>query len=479
MPLLGSRGAASLTGFGGLAKLGYLLRNSLRFRASNSNYLSRTFGTPTNNRVWTWSAWIKRGSLSLADADHLFFGSPTNVDANPSSYARLVFETDGTLRLQSASSASEGFTSSAVFRDPAAWYHIVLYMDAVNTTVRCYVNGTEIAYASRSNPTNTNTAINGSGNHHRMGFFRNAEPRPMDGYMAEVNFVDGQALTPSSFGKTDPATGQWIPIKYSGTYGTNGFYLPFSNTTSTSTLGNDFSGNSNTWTVNNFSLTAGATYDSMTDVPTLTNATTANYATLNPLLYAPSYGYRNLTNGNLTTIGTSGTNNGNDYSTQTMKTGMWYAEFTCTVGTTSTYPQVGIISVASAGTGTGQVGYVANSVAYFADGTKQINSSQTSYGNSYTTNDVIGVAVDADNGAIYFGKQTGGTGTIVWQNSGVPTSGASKTGAAWTWTGGSIEFYFSTAVYTTSNGWHANFGQRPFSSTPPSGFKALNTFNLP
>ena len=288
--------------------------------------------------------------------------------------------------------------------------------------------------------------------------------------MAEVNFVDGQALTPSSFGKTDAVTGQWIPKKYSGTYGTNGFYLKFDDS---SAVGKDSSGNGNNWSTSGHSVTPGATYDLMTDVPTLTSATAANYATLNPLLYAASYGYRDLTNANLTTIGNSGTNNGNDYSTIAFKTGKWYAEFTVTVGTTSTYPQVGIISVASAGNGTGQVGYVANSAAYFADGTKQINSSQTSYGDSYTTNNVIGVAVDADNGAIYFSKN----GTF--QNSGVPTSGASKTGAAWTWTGGSIEFYMSTAVYTTSNGWHANFGQRAFSSTPPSGFKALNTFNLP
>lgn len=486
MPLFGTRGAASVIGFGGLAKLGYLLRNSLRFRASGSTTLSRAPASAGNRKTWTMSFWFKRGKLGATASAHGIMGCYAGVNNDPNNFEFRFTQSD-TLNVVLWDS---GAISNAVFRDPAAWYHIVLVLDTTQagtssgSKIKLYVNGVLQSWASDSISSGISQDADLIWNSTTTQFFGRWQASDggnyfLDGYMAEVNFIDGQALTPSSFGKTDNATGQWIPIKYSGTYGTNGYYLPFTNTTSTSTLGNDFSGNGNTWTVNNFSLTAGATYDSMTDVPTLTSATAANYATLNPLLYAPSYGYRDLTNGNLTTIGTSGTNNGNDYSTQTMKTGMWYAEFTCTVGTTSTYPQVGIISVASAGTGTGQVGYVANSAAYFADGTKQINNSQTSYGNSFTTNDVIGVAVDADNGAIYFGKQTGGTGSIVWQNSGVPTSGASKTGAAWTWTGGSIEFFFSTAVYTTSNGWHVNFGQRPFSSTPPSGFKALNTFNLP
>jgi hypothetical protein len=104
-----------------------------------------------------------------------------------------------------------------------------------------------------------------------------------DGYLAEINFIDGQALTPNSFG-TFNSYGVWQPITYGGSYGTNGFYLPFSNNASTTTLGYDFSPNGNNWTTNNISLTAGATYDSMTDVPTLTSATAANYCVYaNPL----------------------------------------------------------------------------------------------------------------------------------------------------------------------------------------------------
>ncbi len=269
---------------------GYQISRSVRLRSSASAYLNRTYGTPTNNRVWTWSAWIKRGSLSLADANHLFLASPQDVGSNPTSYSRLIFETDNTLRLQSAGSAGEAFTSSAVYRDSSAWYHIVLYMDAVNTTVRAYINGVEISYASRTNPTNTNTVINGSGNYHRIGLFRSAEPRPFDGYITEVNFIDGQALTPLSFGEINPVTGVWSPKKYTGTYGTNGFYLNFSNNSAATAaaIGKDYSGNGNNWTPNNISVTAGVTYDSMLDVPTQWadgGNGRGNYAVMNPLTY--------------------------------------------------------------------------------------------------------------------------------------------------------------------------------------------------
>ena len=468
MPLFGTRGAASVTGFGGLAKLGYLLRNSLRFRASNSNYLNRTFGTPTNNKVWTWSAWVKRGSLSLADADHLFMGTPTDVGGNPSTYARLVFETDGTLRLQSASSASEAFTSSAVFRDPAAWYHIVLYMDAVNTTVRCYVNGTEIAYASRSNPTNTNTAINGSGNYHRMGFFRTAEPRPMDGYMAEVNFIDGQALTPSSFGKTDAVTGQWIPIKYSGTYGTNGFYLNFTDASAATAaaIGKDSSGNGNNWTPNNISVTAGATYDSMTDVPTLTSATAANYCVLN-ILDGTNMSYLTVSNANLTYSASANANGWRAIrGTIGVTTGKYRFSVYGTIGA-STRMQLGLCT-----SDTDLGGYNASQnvgVQYNPyDANVAVNGSLTSYGSTQRITAVFDFIFDATTGKCWVAVN----GTLLGGN---PDAG---TGEMATFTTTSTVFPV-TQAYGSS--WDVNFGQRPWDYTiaTASGFKSLNTYNLP
>ena len=413
---------------------GYNLTKSLRFRASVSGYLNRTYGTPTNNKVWTWSAWVKRGSLSLADANHLFMGSAYDVGSNPLSYARLVFETDNTLRLQSNNSAGEAFTSNAVYRDTSAWYHIVLSMNASSTVVNCYVNGVEISYASKTNPTNTNTEMNKSGNYHRMGFFRSAELRPFDGYMAEVNFIDGQALTPSSFGSTNPATGVWQPAKYTGTYGTNGFYLPFTNTASTSTLGNDFSGNGNTWTVNNISLTAGSTYDSMTDVPTLTSATTANYCVMNPLDATGG----SITNGNLT-VTTTGSNINCRASFVIPTTGKWYFETT---------------DVVTGG----------NNIVGIANSTLAISASQTgATGSIYTgmfSNAVYGFAFNFD--ALTY---------TIYKNNSVDASGSITSGIA-----------YSIFIATSASGGAStafNFGQQPFTYTPPTGFVALNTYNLP
>jgi hypothetical protein len=462
---------------------GYNLTNSLRFRSSASAYLSRTsVASPTNNKIFTISKWIKRGIIGDSTFDSLFGGASSQQDSL--GFGSGTNNAGDSIQLRDANVGSYNILTTQVFRDPSAWYHLVVAIDTTQATasdrVKIYINGTQVtsfttaSYPSQNyvfewNAGSTASVIGRRSSGNALWYF--------DGYLDEVNFIDGQALTPSSFGATSATTGVWQPIRYAGTYGTNGFFLPFTDNSALTTssnvgLGRDYSGNGNYWTTNNISITAGVTYDSMTDVPTLTSATTANYATYNPLLFSSASGFRTLSNGNLTTVGNSASNNGNDYSTQTVTTGKWYAEFTCS-GSSGIYPQVGIISVANAGSGGGQVGYTANSFAYFADGTKQSNGSSSAYGSSFTTNDVIGVAVDADNGAIYFSKNG------VFQNSGVPTSGASRTGAAYTWTGGSIEFYFSTAVYQSTNGWSANFGQRPLSATPPTGFNRLNTFNLP
>ena len=447
---------------------GYNLTKSLRFRSSASAYLNRTGSTATNAKLATYSFWFKRGILTTGQ--WIFTGGTTTtlIGFNGSSDALSVLGSD---------TSGEGNITTAVFRDPSAWYHVVIAIDTTQATTadraKIYVNGVlqAVTVSNGGIGLNSNWGFNTAGSL-TIGRYSPSPSSYTDGYLAEVNFVDGQALTPSSFGQTSTTTGVWIPKKYTGTYGTNGFYLPFTNTTSTSTLGNDFSGNSNTWTVNNISLTSGSTYDSMNDVPTLTSATTANYPTLNPLISISGWNYATLSNGNLTTVGNSASNNGVNFSTQTVKTGKWYAEFTCT-GSSGSYPLIGITDINQLGTNGGAPGYTPNGVGYFASGVKSLNTSTSSYGNSFTTNDVIGIAIDADNGAVYFSKN----GTF--QNSGVPTSGSSKTGAAYTYTGGTIEFYLSVSPYQSGTGFNANFGQQPFTYTPPTGFVALNTFNLP
>jgi hypothetical protein len=349
-------------------------------------------------------------------------------------------------------------------------------MDAVNTTVRCYVNGTEIAYASRSNPTNTNTAINGSGNYHRMGFFRTAEPRPMDGYMAEVNFIDGQALTPSSFGKTDAATGQWIPKKFAGTYGTNGFYLNFNDTSNTTaaTLGKDSSGNGNNWTPNNFSITAGATYDPVTDVPTVGPAA-SNYCVLNPLQGTGITGsfYLDSANLNLNVTNNSGYRNlGATFSPEVFK---GYCEVTMVTSPNFqigfAYESISPYNTQYTAAGTFYVG-IDGSVS---DGPTVIKSGCIP---SVSSGDILQIAFDFTGGArnVWFGRNgTWGSNSV---GVGVPETGTNPV-LTISNIAQAARFYFGINTGGGTVTIAANFGQRPFTYTAPSGFKSLNTFNLP
>jgi hypothetical protein len=274
-----------------------------------------------------------------------------------------------------------------------------------------------------------------------------------DGYLAEVNFVDGQALTPSSFGETSTTTGVWIPKKYTGTYGTNGFYLDFTDTTSTSTLGTDFSGNSNTWTVNNISLTSGSTYDSMNDVPTLTSATTANYCVINAV--EPSS--LSVSNGNLKCTYSGSDTYYTRRGTIGVSSGKYYFEYYCDAINSTTRGWGGIATAQAALNN--YVGVDAYGYGYSYGASSVNNNSFVSYGATYTTGDVIGVAFDADAGTLTFYKNGTSQGTAF---TGIPAG-----------------TYFPAFTCFAGGTISPNFGQRPFSYTPPTGFVALNTFNLP
>jgi hypothetical protein len=273
--------------------------------------------------------------------------------------------------------------------------------------------------------------------------------------MTEINFVDGQALTPSSFGAYN-SYGVWQPITYGGSYGTNGFYLTFGNNTSTTTLGYDTSPQGNNWTTNNISLTAGVTYDSMTDVPTLTSSTVNNYCVLNPLIqdYTGGGTGPGPRNGNLQLYRASGSGWGMCGSTFGVSSGKWYWEAITENGSGSVS---GIHKTQP--TGYAQiVGYnEPNGYGYSGDGNKLNNNTGTAYGATYTTGDVIGIALDMDAGTLTFYKNN--------TSQGVAFSGLS----------GTFMPAFSAAGPTSCN---ANFGQQPFIYTPPSGFVALNTYNL-
>ena len=314
---------------------GYNLTNSLRFRsnasAASTAYLTRTPASNTNRTTWTWSGWVKRAFISSSGETTLFGAAINSGDR-----ILISFYQDKLLMYAVSGGVASNLSSTAVYRDPSAWYHVVVAMDTTQATAsnrsRLYINGTEItSFASSTRPNQNQTFAINSTNQHQIGrnFDGTSQVNFMDGYLAEVNFVDGQALTPSSFGSTDAVTGSWIPKKYSGTYGTNGFYLPFTDNSALTTasnvgLGRDYSGNSNYWVTNNISITAGSTYDSMTDVPTNTSITAGNYAVINPLWKGSVV---TLTNGNLSYSATGATNS-IAYSTYGITSGKWYAEWT-------------------------------------------------------------------------------------------------------------------------------------------------------
>jgi hypothetical protein len=280
----------------------YQVSRSLRFNTPDSAYANRTFSTPTTQGTFTFAMWVKRSALSTAQS---LFGVSTNH--------RFGFTTGDALNLTFGGTSA--LTTTAVFRDMSAWYHIVWTQSGTSHTV--YVNGTSQGTATATSSV-FNTAVA-----HQVGASNTANY--FNGYLAEVHFIDGQALTPSSFIETNATTGQLVPKAYTGTYGTNGFRLNFSNNSAATaaTLGADSSGNGNNWTPNNLSVTAGAGNDSLTDTPTSYGTNTGvggevrgNYATLNPLDSNPT----GLTNGNLDAA------SANAYPTIIPGSGQWYYE---------------------------------------------------------------------------------------------------------------------------------------------------------
>jgi len=448
-----------------LADDGYQISRSVRLRSSASAYFNRTPASASNRRTWTWSGWVKLGSLASG-----FSFLTQYTDSNNQSQARI--RADGVLRFYDLVSGS--FTTdiywSPVYRDPSSWYHLMLVADTTQATntnrIKLYVNGVQVTSTSSATWPSQNTDLRVNLNAAHFIGQNGANNEYADGYLAEVNFIDGQALTPSSFGETDVLTGVWKPKKYTGTYGTNGFYLNFSDPSAATatTIGRDYSGNGNNWTPNNISVTAGTTYDSMLDVPTLWadgGNGRGNYCVMNPL------DSRNITN-TFTLNGNLGVNNPSTGTNDLMRatfmipSGKWYWEATLTSG--SSYWGACIIRENSA------LAYTSlnsgDAYAYSNNGTKNNGQTSTSYGNTYTAGDVVMVAFDAASGKIWFGKN----GT--WQASGDPVA---ATNEAFSGISGN---YFPGVLINTSVV-NFNFGQRPFTYTPPTGFRALNTQNLP
>ena len=458
-----------------LASTGYAIDQSIRFNSADSAYMHRTPSSSGNRKTFTSSFWVK-----LGDTTDCALPFPS-VYQNASYGA---FLSSGVIQffIYYTGSAWQGqLYTNRVFRDPAAWYHFVIVVDTTQATsterVRIYVNGQRETIFSTENYPNQNQDTDWNNSGEKMGIGVNANGFGGsfgEYYAAEMHYLDGYAYGPEYFGETNDS-GIWIPKEYDGSYGTNGFKIDGRDS---SDLGDDESGQGNDFTVVNL-----AAHDQVGDSPT------NNFCTANPL---DSYYFAGtFKDGNLD-VTTSGATGNYTFHTTTQKiptSGKWYTEVRayeigagCYIGITQ--EPTTAINV--------YLGQLSTTWGYNSGGNLYTNNSGSSYGNSYTNGDIIGIAVDMDNNKLYFSKN----GTF--QDSGDPTSGSTGTGAI-SITGG-VDYFLGasddTGAATTSR-FMWNFGQDGtfcngvtaqgnkdasgignFYYIVPSGYKALCTKNL-
>jgi hypothetical protein len=438
---------------------GYAISRSVRLNSADSAFFSRTPASAGNRRTFTLSFWVKRTKLGMLNAQVIGVNEVTFT-----SRFRIVLDNsaDKLFLFSDTTGTAASLTTDQVFRDTSAWYHFVVSVDTTQATasnrIKIYVNGNQItqfaapSYPDQNNELHWNTAVA-----QYIGARNTTDGFYFDGYLADMHHCDGTAYDASAFGEFD-ANGIWQPKQFAGVYGSQGWHLDFSDNSTTAALGTDISGNGNTWSVNNLSVTAGAGNDSLVDVPTNGSEVDTgsggqvkgNYCTLNPLVTGQSS--LSLSNGNLDWSMTQGT----ALATIGISAGKYYWEVTANASNLA----VGI-ALASVDKSI-YIGYDGKAWGYYStDGSKYNNypvNGTVPYGASWTTGDIIGIAFDADNGTLAFYKNGVSQGQAF---SGL-TSGP----------------YFP-AVGNSSSAGFCNFGQRPFAYTAPSGFKALCTANLP
>jgi len=366
--------------------------------------LQRTFGTPTNNKIFTLSLWLKRAANDTDSTITLLTGGGSS---RPTSEFVLNSEA---LALSQYDGSSYNYNVRAYYkaRDVSAWYHIVYTFDSTQATasdrVKFYMNGVLQNYNMQNTDypsLNYVPAMNNATNHAIGGSVFGGFSASAECIMSHIHFIDGTAYDASAFGETDATTGEWkIKTSPSVTYGNNGFFILKDGNSIT-----DQSGNSNNWTVGGGTLTK--TEDSPSNV----------FATGNPLHRGDNLSDATFSNGNTSHEGTvSGGSYPYTFSTLAASSGKWYAEFKRVHGET----MMGI----GRGKAATYLGSDTYEYAYFSTGILYGNDSDLgSYGSALNNNDIVGVAMDLDNNAVYWSING------VWQNSGVPTSGASKTGA--------------------------------------------------
>jgi len=447
---------------------GYEVDNSLRFNAGSNDNLTRTPASATNRRTFTVSFWYKRSVLSTRQEVFSQYAALNNNE-----WIELAFNTDDTLFLSWYSASV--FATTQLFRDPSAWYHIVVAVDTTQATstdrIKLYVNGSQVtSFSSITYPAqNYDTGYNQSSSYHIGDLSLNGN-FDLDGYLAEYYSIDGQQLTPSSFGETDTLTGIWKPKAYTGSFGTNGFYLQFKNSAA---LGTDSSGNGNNFTVNNLT-----SIDQTTDTPT------NNWCTLNAVDNIAVDGSGTLTQGNTNVSYTGGGFNTN--ATIASNKGKWYWETKAVANATqgfvgmrisfqevpNTYSASNIIENASFG----MYAHPSAGVYSIVNGSNVLRSSAL----TYVDGDIIGIGMDLDNNISYWYKN--GSLSVTYDFSALSTIGTKNlvpaVGNGASSASPELNVNFGNPSITIVSGNADANGYGNFEYTVPSGYYALNTKNL-
>mgnify|MGYP003108432453 CR=1 FL=1 len=433
--------------------------NSCRFNDDSSDYLNRTPSSASNRKTFTFSVWVKRSEIGTATSQRNCIFSAGTANENKT---EIMFSGDQFQFVEKQSdSVTLNLETNRLFRDVSAWYHLVVAVDTTQSTssdrIKMYVNSTQISdFASSTYPSQDHTAYINDDRAHHIGRRGYSDYYSFDGYMTEIILVDGQQLTPTSFGATNPVTNIWEPIAYAGTYGTNGFKLNFSDS---SALGDDTSGNGNDFTVNNLT-----SIDQVSDTPS------NNFCLLNPLDFTGSI---TASEGNTVFQG------GRYKGTFGVSSGKWYWEAKRLNAPDEAY--IGI----KADDGDWNNSFGNSYTVYTSNGKYYLNGSdQGSYGSSSTTNDILMFALDMDNGKFYVGEN----GTFY--NSGDPAAGSNPMASSISGT------YLPAVINNSASGtdqYSFNFGNSSFSISSgnadangfgnfeyavPSGYFALCTKNL-
>ena len=435
MSIIGSNILAGSSGQGGA----YEIEQSLRF--DGSSYLSRTPSTAGNRNTWTSSYWIKKAPAETASAMHTW---------SSTQFSAASFNGGSTSTLTGGTNSATVFTTTAKYRDPSAWMHIVVRYDTTQTggnKYRIYINGEEYtgpwltdARSSLGTGSTNNTVLHYIGNSAIHGGTTFA----FQGYMAEFHHIDGTSLEPTNFGEYDD-NGVWRPIRYNGTYSGNSFYLKFD----ASDVDGDSSGLGNDWTANNFT-TSGAGTDVMSDTPT------TSWCTLNPLHTESSFTY---SNGNLEVQQSTGSGSGaTSGGTIAVSSGKWFCEMSA-IDKNAVNALIGVCTVDGFDgnrqlneslTGGSGYGYVTNGNT----------ATGSAYGSTWDLYDNMGIALDLDSAQ----------NTVTFYKNGVSQGARNINNAAY--------------VFACSNGqgssyvtYRTNFGQRDFLMTPgtTSGTDYFNT----